>query len=570
MAFTKKLVVYDSHLAALARVADPLPQVAAKDWKKDTRWQPLESVGLKYEIQLTDEAYATLQAAPLVKAIIQEKVIDLVKGFARADLLPIAKKGVAPAIATTQANAALKRHEGEVAAIVAAALDRHAEMNSAWRDYYKKQRKELIFCAVGLALTIASTALAVPSGGASIAMSVIGGARVIASTVNKIAECWRDVDQQAARIDKSIHALLAAYQKSVHAGRAVQIGAAVTDSIGLLPLVEVIPFVNRQLVPSMSKINGDMEVLKGKCGNLYDLANRLAAEVFQLLDKIEDWKKANPGLDYLQTIPGLDKLEKRLNKLLEGGVKEWKFRNSFTVSTAFAKYQDGMNRYTVFHGVQQQINGIEKHPRAVEIVGGLIKILGNLAFAGGAYATGVELDAGVKIAGLTTTIINDTSATVKELVEFGQMAKGPGPDNSQPAAQQFAAQTVVRPIRPPRPPMTAPQLAASLPPSRQPPPLPPRPGMGTPAPTHAPPPIPGRMGTPAPTHAPPPIPGQRSTPPFPAAPPPIPGRPALVRQTGSQLPNSAGDEAGRPGGAPPIRRPGMPGFPPPIPPRNRP
>ncbi|WP_315763531.1 hypothetical protein [Sphingomonas sp. Y38-1Y] len=539
--FPHKLNIWESNLAAMARVGEPRASTGPSQ-PRDERWNQFASVGLKYEIQLTAEAYTLIQGAPMLKAVMQEKVRDLVKSFSGPELTPIAKRAQSPIIATTQANNVLKAHQADVDRIVGALLDRHAEMNKAWGDYYKKQRRDLIFCAVGITLTLASTALAVPTGGASIAMSIVGGARVLAQTVAKVAECLRDVDDQMKRIDNSIHTLLAAYQKSVHLGRGVQAASAIGEAIGLLPLVEVAPFINRQLIPSMGKIKGDMEVLKGKCGHLYTLANRFASELFALIDQIDDWKKANPGVDP-KTMPGLDKLEKRIARLLDGSKREnklldatekaFRFSANFTVSSAYAKYQQGMDGYTVFDTLMGQINAIEKHPRAIEIISNVVKILGNLAFAGGAYGTGVEVDSAVKIAGLTSTIINDSQGTIKDFVEFVQMAKGPGADSSAPAAARFEATVEVIRLPPPVP-KRAPNVVASLPPARTPPPVPSTVGRGALSggpPTRTPPPVPstagrGPLSSPAPNRAPPPIPtaANRGSPPAPnRASPPIPG-----------------------------------------------
>jgi hypothetical protein len=252
----------------------------------------------------------------------------------------------------------------------------------------------------------------------------------------------------------------------------MQVSGAILDTIGVLPVIEMLPFVRQQLMPSMSKLQADMTIYKGKLGSLYEAANRLAAQLFDLLDQIDEWKKANPGVD----MPRLAKIEEKISELLDSGVRKARFRRRLTIAGAYSRYETGMGEIEKFNTLFAQLNGIERHPRAIQIINTAIKVLGNLAFAGAGYGASVPtFDAVKDIGSFTTTITNDVIGTVNDFVEFGETVKGDAPPSQvQQLAQQFSASYARMPVTvPPRPPPPS-GTRVSRPPNR-PPPLPPRP-----------------------------------------------------------------------------------------------
>lgn len=473
MPLSKKLNVYDTNLGQVLRFIAGPPKTPLAKGAKDTRFKAFETVALKYELTLSEETFKLLQENPLLKQKIQLDMIKVGEKIVRTRIVPLMTRGQQVTIQFRQrVENALKQGESDVNTLVDGVLRRHAEMNKAWGDYYKGMRKDLIFAAVGIGLSVASVALAVPTGGASIALTIAGGARSIAGAVNKLGDCWRTAEEQQQRIQRSVKVLLEAYLRSVHQGRAMQISGAVLDTIGVLPVIEMLPFVRQQLMPSMSKLNADMAVYRGKLGSLYEAANRLAAQLFELLDQIDEWKKANPGID----MPKLAKIEAKISELLDSGVRKARFRHKLTIAGAYSRYETGMGEIEKFNTIFAQINGIEKHPRAIQIINGMIKVLGNLAFAGAGYGASVpDFSAAKEIASFTTTISNDVIGTVNDFVEFGDTVKGDAPSGQvQQLAQQFSARfagmPITVPLKPPPPSGTRVQR-----PVNKPPPLPPRP-----------------------------------------------------------------------------------------------
>lgn len=445
MALTQKLNIYDTNLAQVMRVlvgaGKPVTQ-AQRDALK-----PFEAVPLKYEIRLSQEAYDVLQQNPLLKQKIQLDMIQIGQKIVRSRIVPMMGKGqqVTPQF-RQRVETALKQGETDVNALVDSVLRRHAEMNKAWGDYYKSMRKDLIFTAIGIGLSIASVALAVPTGGASLALTIAGGARSIAAAVNKVGEAWRTAEEQHKRLRKSIMVLLEAYQRSVHQGRAMQISGALLDTIGILPVIEMLPFVRQQLMPNMNKIKAEMTLYKGKLGSLYETANRLAAQLFELLDQIDEWKKQNPG----KVMPGLKKIEDKIDDLLDSGVRMLRFRHKLTISGAYKRYEDGMGELGKLDALIVQLNGIERHPRAVAIISAAIKAFGNLAFAGGSYGVGPTFEGAGEIASFVTTISNDVQGTVNDMIEFSEHAKGDAPPGQvQQLAQQVSASYAKIPVMAP-------------------------------------------------------------------------------------------------------------------------
>lgn len=435
MPLPQKLTVYDNNLGAIMRFF--APKVVLTKGQKDQRFKAFDVIPIVYRVELSQQAYDLLQQNPLLKQKIQLDMYQIGPRIVRTRILSFMSKTttVTPAF-KQRVETALKQGEADVNALIKSVLDRHAEMDKAWGDYYKGMRKDLIFTAIGIGLSVASIMLAVPTGGASLALTIAGGARSIAAAVNKVGEAWRTAEEQYSRLRKSIQVLLDAYKRSVGQGRAMQLGGAFLDTVGILPVIEMLPFVRQQLMPNMNKINSEMNTYKGKLGSLYETANKLAAQLFQLLDQIDEWKKQNPG----QTMPKLDKIEKKIEELLESGVRMMRFRSKMTVSGAYKRYEDGMAMCGELDKLMVQLRGIETNPRAIAIISAAIKAFGNLAFAAGSYGTGPDTGTIGEIASLVTTITNDVQGTVNDMMEFSDVAKGDAPPSQvQALAQQFQA-----------------------------------------------------------------------------------------------------------------------------------
>ncbi|BCW91150.1 hypothetical protein sos41_43300 [Alphaproteobacteria bacterium SO-S41] len=499
MALTQKLNIYETSLGQVLRFLKPRP--ATMTAAQDKRFADMDAVKLQYEIKLSQEAYTVLQSNPLLKQKIQLDMIGIGQKIVRDRILPFMAPTQTYNVAfKLRVENALKQGEAEVNALVDGVLKRHADMNQAWGKYYKGMRKDLIFIAVGLTLTAVSVGLALPTGGASITLAIAAGVKSIAGAINKLAECWRDAEEQQQRIHKSLNVLLSAYMRSVSQGRTMQISGAVLDTIGLLPALEALPFVRQQLLPSLSKINADMSTYKGKLGHLYGIANRLAAQLFDVLDQIDEWKKAHPG----QEMPKIGKLEKHISELLDSGVLKLGMRQRLTISGAYLRYEKGMAEYDKLTQTITTLNGIETNPRAIAIINMAIKVFGSLALAGGAYGASLQLDTLSDKAALGITVINDAISTANDLKDFVETIKGDATD-----AQLLAALTQVESaygalpvttIRPPPPVggrIARPQGIAPRPggpPNRLAPTPPPRPqGLtSSPPPPNRPPPPPPR------------------------------------------------------------------------------
>ncbi|MCB2078282.1 MAG: hypothetical protein KDE55_11370 [Novosphingobium sp.] len=482
MALTNKLVVYDTTLEQV------LVFIVGRDSPSAAKAAALKDVVLKYEVQLSDQAYRVLQSNPLLKQKIQLDMIQIGKTIVQQKIMrQMAPNQQATPLFVRRVEAALNEGREQVNALVDSVLKRHAEMDKAWGDYYRSQRRDLILNAVGIAITVTALALSVPSGGASIALAIAGGAKSIAGSVNKLKECWRTAEEQRDRINKAIKMLLAAYLKSVHAGRSVQVTGMILDNVGVLPVIEMLPFVNRQLMPSMQKINTDMDVYKGKLGHLYSAANKLAAQLFDVLDKLDEWEAQNPGVDH----PKAKKLRKQIEDLLDNGKRQAGFRSKLTISGAYVRYETGMADYTLFKQEMQKINGIEKHPRALILVQNIIKILANIGFAAGGYAADGAPGAALEIAATATTAIGDTIGIVTDCKDFYDEIKGQSDSTQfQQVVAQVEAQYEAIPVPPPPPvPPRSSGRLVSRPPNR-PAPLPPAPRG--PAPKRPLPPLPPR------------------------------------------------------------------------------
>ena len=478
-----ELVIYDTTLGQALRFLHGERRTAGDPVK----YEDLDVIPLQYKISLPQEIYDLLQANPLIKQQIQLDMIGLGKTIVGRIAVGAGQKPD-PAF-KNRVTQALDQGKADVLALLQKSVSRHAEMTKAWGKYKSAMTREMIIIGAGLALTAASIGAALPSGGASMGLAIAAGAKSVANAVNKLGECWRTAEQQEQRLRTSIEVLLKAYQKSVHAGRAMQVGGAVLDTAGVLPVLEVLPFVKQQLLPSMTKIQGEMAVYKGKLGSLYVAANQLAAQLFDLLDKIDTWTSLYPN----EPMPGLPKVHAKIEELLDSGVRQLRFRNKLTIGAAYSRYEAGLGKVEALERLIRDINGIERNPKAVAIVSAAIKVLGNLAMAGGNYATAgfdAAADAGgwtstdANVASLVLNASNDAMGAVMDFKEFGEKARGEAPDAAVDTAvsqitASYAAMPVSLPRRPPPPqgglvarpiggPVTAP-AASTVPPPRPPP-----------------------------------------------------------------------------------------------------
>ena len=303
---TKTLVVYDNSLGQVLRTV-------ARERKDSNN---LNGISLKYEVKLSEEAYRILQRHTLIKQEIQLEMIRLVQDLVRTAFATHVRGAPFDADMHTRAQAMLVTGETRVNALIDKHLQRHAEVDGAWKSYYKGQRKELIFAATGLAMSAVSMGLAVPTGGASIAVAVIAGARSLVTGFNKLKECWLTAEEYQVHLKKSIDRLTAAYREGVGVGRLQTLGGAMVNATGITPALELLPRVKGKLLANMGTIDSDMKVYRGKLGSLYAAANELAGTLFDLLDRTESLRLAYPG----QQLPQLTKLEREIDELLSSGI----------------------------------------------------------------------------------------------------------------------------------------------------------------------------------------------------------------------------------------------------------
>lgn len=523
---TKSLVVYDNNLGQVLRFVGTLPA-------GDKRFA---EVPLKYEVKLSQEAYDLLQRNPLIKQAIQVEMIALVRDMVVAKLAPFtAAKQAWTEPYRKRVEGMLTEGQAQVNQLIQRKLDRHADVDDAWGKYYRAQRKELIFAAVGLGTFVVSTALAVPSMGASLAVAIVAGARALMTGITKLAECARTAEQYEARVAGEITTLWKAYDKkmggSVAKGRAMQIGGSVANATGVPAVFEL--FMKSDLLPNMGKIKGDLAIYKGKLGNLYATANLMTVHLFELLDRAAELRalyKAIPGFDPAKTggFTKLAKLEGKIDKLLQSGSSQMRrgFIGNLTISDAYLRYENGWPKATYMEQViNTDLARFENSPLAVARIGKGLAVLTNLAFSLANYQEAMQIPSelakatlsdadtykngfgllkeGVmtvqQVAGTSTAWTGDLIGTGKDLddlaVELGLKSA------SDPAVVSYAGQleagfkTALPAPAPPRPRAAAmPMQRMARPTGTR--PLPPIPQSGTakssPPPNRPPPPVPSR------------------------------------------------------------------------------
>lgn len=490
-----------------------------------------------YMIRCSDAVFAELDRDPLLLELVVREGIKVCDDRARMFLHTAAYKGGKVDQAFKNA---LKQHfeagQPEVDAAVKRVLDHHATMNAQWSKYWKSTARDLAVSAVAVTTGIVGLAVAMPTGGLSIAFAVIGLARGIAGGVAKLTECWLKAEQIEDRLNANLRELMGKYGVTVdaygvysvkaggpttHAGRAHQIGATVANTL-----------IQAPVAATMAVVEGDVARWRGKLASLYQMSHELAVELNKLLVQM-DALSGSLSSSQQRKLAGL---QERVAELLDGGVHKARFRGVLTVSSAYQRYQKGWERAGAFEQLLDTLKGVtdtEAGHRGVKIGAAFTAFFTNAAFTIHAYDGALMgapnlMDAAAwdpsigKQVGLVTGAGNDALGVVNDLREiFGAVRETPEEQAEYErviAAFHQADMPVVTPRRsPPRP---SPVTVASRP--APPPPVSSAPRAQGPAPGGS-----ARVGGPRPM---PPTPPPRSTmaPPLPPrpAPPPTPARSA--------------------------------------------
>jgi hypothetical protein len=219
-----------------------------------------------------------------------------------------------------------KNVEASLTKVPGVRWDKWVSTKKEYKSYQIKAGVKVGVAVLGTVGAGLSLAAAVPTGGATLALSIVGGLRAIAGLATQIKNLALDVEKVEKVILFDLGALTKAYQKGGKKALAAASGAMVT--------VQAVFAVD--IGPSLKSINGNCGLWKSKVQGLDVAAGKLAGEALDTLKKADALEntlgKAKPK-DLDKALKKIQKLRKGIDDGLDGANKL-----SARIKTAEANY----------------------------------------------------------------------------------------------------------------------------------------------------------------------------------------------------------------------------------------
>jgi hypothetical protein len=245
--------------------------------------------------------------------------------------------------------------------------DKWVTTKKEYKTYQIKAGVKVGVAVLGTVGAGLSLAAAVPTGGATLALSIVGGLRAIAGLATQIKNLALEVENVEKIILIDLRALASAYNKGGKKALAAASGAMVT--------VQAVLGVD--VGPSLKTINGNCGLWKSKVQGIDVAAGKMAGEALDALKKADALDKmlgkAKPK--------DIDKMQKKIDKLRQGidaGLNGANFMSA-RIKTAEANY-DKLIAPTLKVLLDAQPGW---HKKFEQFAPGLVGL--GLAFGGGDY-----------------------------------------------------------------------------------------------------------------------------------------------------------------------------------------
>jgi hypothetical protein len=228
--------------------------------------------------------------------------------------------------------------------------------------------------AAGLGTAAAGLAGAAATGGASLALSIIGMYRAVVDGGKTLWECMQEADTVQKRVVDDLASLKKTYAQSKDLGVAREVTASVVNAVLKLPIN----------VTNMKTLDDDNKLWKGKLTHLVFLAHELAETLSDLLDKSQQLNTqlaSDPNSKKKQA--ALKGFESDINKLLTDGF----FYASMGRRVQIQKsHQDAEKGLKVQEQITQGIEELKKgRTKAVDWFDSIIAFATDAALTGAGY-----------------------------------------------------------------------------------------------------------------------------------------------------------------------------------------
>jgi hypothetical protein len=248
-----------------------------------------------------------------------EKVVDEIIAKARS-LEPSLLKGGKPEDISGQLEKEVKTlvtNLGiQVSKIPKARWDKFVAQKKQYKDYKIQSVQSVVLGTLGVIASGLSIAAAVPTGGATLALGIVGGVRSTAALIKTGADLWKEAETVQNGLVADIGKLKMAYldgnEKAKKTVGAQEIGAGILKGIlGTHP-----PFI-----ATVPKCQEDYKLWDNKVAHLAVNNREVSKEALALLDKVSKLETLMAGSKSKDAGKLLDKIRK-LRKLVNDGLEK--------------------------------------------------------------------------------------------------------------------------------------------------------------------------------------------------------------------------------------------------------
>lgn len=333
------------------------------DKKEKERWETEKGKGLK-NVLLVQLMVAEAQKIEdnVVEAIVDTvKIID--KKTKGKTLEEIDKERQT---LKSMVNNVVKAQQG----VIKNLPDQIIAKDKALKEQYKKYKINAgVQITLGVLNVAVSTAGAVFSSGATLAVSIVGIVRGIAAITKQTYDLALEAETVAKDLKTDLETLIERYKDPKFQGAKETGISALKAALGTDP-----PFI-----ASLPKCNNNYKLLDNKVAGLYTQASKLGTEIPKAMDKIEKLTKELNNIKSevsKKALKSVEKLEANLNVMLT---------NCSDLMKRVTTTQDNMKN---FKKALDDLNS--SNPKYAEIFDKVFPVIANLAIAGAAGGLGIQ------------------------------------------------------------------------------------------------------------------------------------------------------------------------------------
>jgi hypothetical protein len=291
--------------------------------------------------------------------------------------------------AEKEIRATVTKLAAEVAKVPQVRWNHFLEQHAQYHSYQLKVAGDFVLGTLSLGAVVTGVVLAIPTGGASLALGIVATARGTAGLLTNCVDFCRDAEAVHQSLNEDLKALIGAYRGAFSGA----VGAAEMTSTVLKSILGThLPFLK-----TLSKCNSDYKLLQGKVAELAMNQNQVSKRTLTLLEQIEQLEKLLAHARSAEA-HNIHEMVVRLQKTVHSGLDK-----TSELGASVSKAEKAM---PAIEEMLKELNST--NPKYAEIFDKMLPALTN---------------AGLGLGGFGTGIASATSA-----IEFGQAAVSLGTD----------------------------------------------------------------------------------------------------------------------------------------------